>query len=252
MKKTSNFFMVVYFCLLLSGKGDCSQVDARKSSGGAFQRLDAYRAQLHQWDRVVRGFRFAHNFSLGISNRKKRWKMSGAISHDNVDNLYSSTYATEATMVIFSYSFHLPISDSFGYQLGSSIGVSLSEASVDKEMETERTLELPGVIVGFVWNVSPALRLSVALDGHLLRVEKLTEAHSGSDLPKSVVYMNGVGFHPEIAAEFFYRIGSALKLAYVYSFEQFTSPDGSEGSPIGVSRSNQGKGLLIGVTHHII
>lgn len=252
MKKTSNFFVIFYLSLVLSSKGDCSEVDGRKSSGGAFQRLDAYRAQLHQWDRIVRGFRFAHNFSLGVSNRKKKWEMSGSISHDNVDNLYSSTYATEATMVMFSYSFHLPISESFGYFLGSSVGISLSEASADKEMEVDRTLELPGVILGLVWNVSPALRLSLALDGHLLRVEKLREAHSEGDLPGSVVYMNGVGFYPEVAAEFFYRLGSALKLAYVYSFEQFTSPDGSEGRPIGVSRSNQGKGILVGVTYHII
>ena len=232
-----------------------SKLDTKSALEISLERLESYRAELHRWDRVVRGFRLAHNFTVAAGRRKNLWRYSGTLlSSTNEDgDIFQESIrgssTTEYNMVYGCYTFHIPIGYSWGYYLGSSVGFSGAELGVDDSFQVGRRIQLPGLVVGVVWSLSPAIRLSVLADGHMVRFERVSEKALGEQSP---IFFHATGVASEVTLEFFYQLGSALRVSYVSELLEFRPTNGASGEGLGLARSSVGSGFMFGYAYHMI
>lgn len=225
---------------------------------GVFQssltKLDKFRRELHQWDRVVRGFRLGHNFYTYIGRDSGKWTINGSIASKGEAALEHFDYviSTESEYLAFQYTYHLVISSSFGYYLGSSFGFTVNEVSPDQEIEVDRTLMLPGVNIGLVYNVSPAIRLWGGIDAQLLRYEKFREKHSYDQINEMVTYFNGRSFSSQLGVDFFFKLRWAIRAHYESVYIKNLKVHDADHSELGISRNRHSERYLFGLAYHII
>lgn len=214
--------------------------------GASLEQIEAYRRNLHRWDRLVRGFRRDHSLTVQAGTSRGTWRIRGP--HEAAER----EVATLGTNLTFQYTFHIPLAKSFGYYLGSAFGEVFEERSHDTRFHIYRTLELPGVLAGFVLNFTPAFRSTVGLDAGMARVERLAvpDASTGQDQMINVTtrYLAGVG-----ALEFFFDLRWALRLEGAYRRTFYTPPlnlgkDSVLKSSLGKAEQRYG----IGIVHHLL
>jgi hypothetical protein len=128
-------------------------------------QLKEFRQRMHQWDRVVRGFRRAHHFAFEAGWDQGLW--TGHVKSKE------QGFEMQTTLPSFQveYSFHLPLYRSLGYYVGSRSRVFYWEQSQSQEFDSARLYGLPSAAAGLIWNLTPAFRLGGGVDAALLRIE---------------------------------------------------------------------------------
>ncbi|SME87907.1 hypothetical protein [Pseudobacteriovorax antillogorgiicola] len=205
-----------------------------------FEDIKQFRSRLHRWERSIRGFRRDHNFSLGIGAFSGAWE--GTIPRENVNDsqqeILSFLYDTDRYIVRGSYSFHLDLGSRFGYFIGTGFGVSVSESAKQQSFEEPGIYELPGINLGLVWNISPAVRLSLAGSLHLVRIDRFYH-----ETEEAVT--TAIGESQSIAIDLFITISSGIRVEY----ENYAMKvDG--GNDVLIKR--HGKGVTLSWVRHLI
>lgn len=130
------------------------------------ERIFKLRGKAHRWEHIVRGFRKEHHFSVIGSAASGEWRFQRYGDAVN-DVQRSSGYELR-----LRYEFHIPLYKSFGYFLGSGFGAQ-KERSADSRLQNPKIIKLPGITGGFVWNLSPVVRLKSGMELYLERWDGL-------------------------------------------------------------------------------
>lgn len=235
--------------------GDIAATDPSKDSkltSGAFQKLEDFRKELHEWDRSVRGFRVGHNFFGSYASSTGNWQINGTLVEGDYKYSYDHKVETTADFWSFQYTFHLPLEGSVGYYLGSSAGVILDEDSLDRSIVIERTIVYPGFAIGLVWNFSAALRGLIGLDSQLVRYERFRENHQDQTFPKTATFFNAYNVGMQVGLDFFFRLRWGLRVMAENTRTENLRVERSGGSLLGISRQKETRRLFAGIVYHLI
>lgn len=124
---------------------------------------DPFITVSHKWDKAVRGFRKGHNFSLLGSYRRVAFSLS------------KDTYPEVSRQLVagqLRYAYHIQSDRNVGYFLGSSIGYLAPQVRGPEELEYQRFVEFPSLLVGGVFNASSYFRVYTYFEGYLTRLER--------------------------------------------------------------------------------
>ncbi len=215
-------------------------------------KVDEFRRELHEWDRSVRGFRTGHNFFGAFGFAYGTWQINGSLTRPEGPYSYDRRIETSADVWSAQYSFHLPISGGFGYYLGSSAGVILNEDSKTKDLVIDRTLNLPGISLGLIYNFSPAFRFFGGLDWQLVRYERFSERYRDYDANNIVTFFNAYATRAQVGADFFFRLRWALRLQWEKARIENLKVTGSTGQELGIFRQKIQNSYVGGFVYHII
>lgn len=193
------------------------------------------------WRILGRFFRKHHNVFLGLGPAQGTWNI------DHWGDLGQSLVPTESLMLKAHYTFHLPIYGSLGYMLGSSIGCEYETKSRDQKFVPGYGVQLPGVLVGGVYNISPEMRLSAGLDIYMNRFYGMKTTN------KSVIWtIDGtmialvdwfLGF------DFFYEFNWAIRGEMHYRRLAYESPDPAVYTISNGKFEKEDQSLLLGVMY---
>lgn len=213
--------------------------------GASLEQLEAYRRNLHRWDRLVRGFRRDHSLTVQAGSSRGVWRIRG------VNEAAERQLASTGSNLTFQYTFHIPLVKNFGYYLGSAFGEVFDERSDDARFKVFRTLELPGVLAGFVLNFTPAFRSVLGVDAGMTRVERLVvPGATGEDERVNITtrYLAGNG-----ALEFFFDLRWALRVEGTYKRTFYTPPlNLGKDSPLRASLGKTEERYSVGIVHHLL
>jgi len=166
-----------------------------------------FKLQIHEWDRAVRGFRREHNFALLVGSAQEQWNLRAFGEAPENQSIPRTSYTSR-----FQYTFHIPMSGSVGYFLGSGIGTRIGrKKDANDRLQRPTSLVLPGIIAGMAYNPTPVLRLTIGVDAYLERLDNIGFESAFAD-PAVKVSATGrvVSYH--VAMELFFRLNWAIKL----------------------------------------
>lgn len=152
--------------LVIEAESATENRDLLQEMDRRLKEIRLIRERLHEWDRAVRGFRMDHNFTVIAGMDLGVW--SGYVASKDVP----FDIRSNLPFIALQYSFHIPILRTYGigYYAGSRARFYAFEHSVE-ELPNARLYGLPSATGGFVWNISPGLRVHIGADAALLRVE---------------------------------------------------------------------------------
>ena len=217
-----------------------------RAVSSSLSRLEDYRSDLHEWDKSVRGFRRDHNFTLssGVTTSLWHFKHFGAIENQTVP--------ASGTYVRFQYSFHLPLYHGFGYFLGSSAGSTVNESTREDGFHAPLMVSLPGVLVGFVWNASPAVRFVVGLDLFLERLERIrfNDPESAEDNPTISITARSAAVH--VACDFYVKLRWAIRTEAAWRGFRTVRPRNAQSYGTNIMIEKEESALGLGLAYHFI
>ena len=209
----------------------------------ASDRLREVRDQIREWDQSVLGFRKEHQFSwtLGISQGKWRFKRFG----DQINKYH----ADSGSFTKMRYAYHLPIWRSFGYLLGTSVGY-WDQISGSSGMDIQSITMLPGIVAGFVLNMSPGFRSVLAVDYYLERWSGLKEDNQSGDDSDISVTARTVDVYTGL--DIFYRLKWAVRLEAHKRWSNYKQPRQSTGKEVHASISREDQWYGLGILFHLM
>jgi len=187
-------------------------------------------------------FRNHHNFSIVSGEARGRWYV------ENFGSVDEGTFPFKAVVNKFQYSFHFPIYGRFGYFLGSSFGFYYEKSNKDQAFQAISSWHLPGVLIGAVVNVSPALRFLVGLESYMERLEGLS-ALMATDREKVNITMESV-VDLSTAVDVFYNPNWGVRLEGHRRWVEYKPPQASSGI-IGARLSKTDEWIAIGLVYHL-
>ncbi len=228
---------LLLFSVVTFGQGNSSIFS------NASEKLREVRSQIKEWDQSVLGFRKEHQFSwtLGLSQGRWRFKRFG-----NQVNKYHSDLGS---FTKFRYAYHLPIWRSFGYLLGTSAGY-WDQISGSSGMEIQSISMLPGIVSGFVLNMSPGFRTVLALDYYLERWSGLQESNNDGEEPNISVTARSVDVY--LALDIFYQLKWAIRIEAHKRWSDYKQPRQSDGKEVHASISREDYWYGLGLLYHLM
>ncbi len=246
----ARMFLLLVVCLFwfepVFGADSEGEEFAIPGLGSSLERIDNYRRQLHRWDRLVRGFRREHNFALLGGTSLGNWRVRDPKGPPQRE------VSTESTFSRFAYTFHIPWYRGFGYYLGSSFGMNFSEYEAGGgEFAVGRTYSLPGVLAGFVLNVTPAFRATLGLDAHLMRAERFLVLDNTGNAKRISFTTRKIGFN--VGAEVFVDLKWAIRAEFAANRIYYKSPEElSHNSLLDAGIGKEEKQVALGIVYHLI
>ena len=122
----------------------------------------------HPWNKYVHLFRQDHNFAFSAGTAQGTWNIK------HFGNIEGKEFQSKAYLLKGQYSFHIPLWKRLGYFLGSSFGYYFESPS-SEDFSPTTSLNLPGLLLGLSYNISPSLRVMGAVDTYLERLEGLKD-----------------------------------------------------------------------------
>jgi hypothetical protein len=209
-------------------------------------KLKQYREDRSRWDSMIRKFRQDHNLSAVAGVGKARWNLGAFNDPEESD-------ASHYYMAV-QYCFHLPIYKRFGYFLGSSFGFENQQVMQDEVVTTQKNYDLPGLIVGLVWNLNSYSRITSSLKGNLLRVEGLKVDNFATE-PKNTYKSDQTGrsFGYNLAFDIFLKLEWGLRFeGEVITTSFHAIKDAPEHSILAYDFSKTEQRYGIGLVYHMI
>lgn len=201
------------------------------------------RQEMHIWQRYVRGFRRDHNFALSSSIAQNTWKI------DQFGTLKGKQFQRQALVTRFQYSFHIPIYKGFGYMLGSSMGYALEQDNPGQPFTPASAFQIPGALVGLVWNYSPGIRFSSSAETYLERHDGIKEAdHLGEDAQISIT---GLSYDIGLYLDLFYELGWALRIE-AHNRQLYILPPKYAFGAIDAKMRKDEQSIGMGIVHHLL
>ena len=129
------------------------------------EAIQDYRASLHQWDALIRGYRRGHNYSLYGCSTSTNWESS----------IFEADLNTSEGCVGLSYGYHVKVYRIFGYMLGTSAEYNILREDDDDPITSDPLIyQLPGVTGGLLFYFSTGFRLMLNATYTLERIERLS------------------------------------------------------------------------------
>ena len=211
--------------------------------GQGIRRVRQFRENLHEWEQTVRGFRRDHNFSLVIGQAMGQYKFE-RVGTVNSQNLSVTSYVSR-----FEYAFHLEFFGPVGGMLGSSFGYGM-DASVSEPGRTSELVAYPGLVAGMVWNIDPGVRLGVAFDYHLERLEGVGEEDGTS--PDSPLGVTTRSMATVLSLDVFTSLTWAFRAEFHDRWLSYERPAESEELPLDAIFSREDRWLALGACLHLL
>lgn len=213
----------------------------QRSMDAALQEIERYRADLHRWDRVVRGFRSDHHLAVSFNYDRGAWQAEG----DGIDR--SVKINSRIVQASFLYTFHLRLWRGLGYYVGTKTGIGILEDNEVVRFEGGRYYQLPGLTAGFVWDLSPAFSIYSGLELSLMRIEDFSldafAVESSPALEPANVTARQIAYR--FGLDFFFQLELGIRLEYgQYSLEY------QRDRMIGLKR--RGEIWTLGLVRHLI
>jgi len=227
-------------CFVSAGFGQVSEESSPDFRTAEIRLIQPAREDWHQY---VRGFRREHHFSTSLGYGAGTWRFSqlGDVERDDVE--------VESYLSRFIYSFHIPISSSVGYFLGTSVGVS-SEQFLTRRVKVDSVYSVPGILLGLAWDYNPGLRFAVGVDHYLERYEGFShrEAVDGDQLMSFAVNVTDLFIWTDI----FFRLNLALRVELHNRQTTFIRPPRAQEYLVGGRMAKKDQWLGLGLVYHLM
>ena len=206
--------------------------------------LNLESESIHDWDRYVRGFRREHQFAMVAGYSSGVWELY------RFGTLEDVRVAEKGAFAKFQYSFHLPIYSGFGYLLGSSFGTLYESSRPNSKFKSAPSVMLPGVLAGFVLNISPAFRCTVAGEIYLERFDGIQDRDNvGSD---DSIHITTETFDGSVGIDWFYSLKWALRIEGHLRRLVYVRPQEPDGKPVDANIKKRDEWVGAGVVHHFL
>lgn len=220
-----HYMLIISMVIMLNSQGHCQS------------------QEVSNWSGYTGSFRKDHNFALHLGTSQTRWTVKPwdrSVQFNPVSRGYFSK---------FQYTFHIPLVASFGYFLGSSLGV---ETDLQRESEgfySSVSYQLPGILFGLVMNFSPRFRLSTGVDVYLERIDNLVwqDEYTITQLSVNMLTLADMS----VALDYFFRIDWAMRMEAHSRNVRYSSPQKNKEEKVvssDLKRSDQWLG--IGIVYH--
>ncbi len=211
--------------------------------GEGIRRVEDFRADLHEWEQTVRGFRRDHNFALVAGVAEGTWRF------ERVGSIRDESLKVRTNVARFEYSFHAPIIDSFGGVLGTSVSYGYDVGSEGAARKAAFTA-FPGLVAGFVFNFNPGIRGAVAVDYHLERYEGVGEEDGVGMDPNISVTLRTVDLYA--AADLFLLLTWGVRLEVHDRVATYFRPGRVTGLELDSVFSRRDRWMTLGITYHLL
>ena len=196
------------------------------------------------WSRFTRGFRQDHNFSMTAGVVTTKWNLN------KFGSVTAQEYTTTGYYSKFQYSFHLPIYQSLGFFLGSSVGYLEYQFNADDAFQPAPTFMFPGILSGLALNLTPVFRLGTALDYYLERWSGMRELDSIDDDTRVHITVETIDL--SIFVDMFYTISWATKLEIHQRRSFYPKPLNPGGFPVDLAFSKNDVWIGLGAAYHLL
>lgn len=206
--------------------------------------LNLESEDVHNWERYVRGFRREHQFAMVAGYSSGVWELHrfGTLEDERVNE--------KGAFAKFQYSFHLPIYSGFGYLLGSSFGTLYESSKSDSKFRSVPSIMLPGVLAGFVLNISPSIRCTIAGEIYLERFDGIQDRDNvGSD---DSIHITTETFDGSAGIDWFYSLKWALRIEGHLRRLVYVRPQEPDGKPVDANIKKRDEWVGAGVVHHFL
>jgi len=169
----------------------------------------AGRNEDHPWERYVRSFRREHNFAFSLGLDRGRWLVQ-RFGDRSDDQIVDQVFTSAGAWTKFQYSYHIQWYRGFGYLLGSSAGYHYERPPANQVWRPVPSMQFPGVLAGFVLNMNPVWRMSLALDVYLERYNKIVRHLPGK--PETAISVTLQTYDLGYFVDVFYDMSWAIRL----------------------------------------
>jgi|GEM_PF-2055219 len=199
---------------------------------------------VHDWERYVRGFRREHQFALVAGYSSGVWELH------RVGTMEGEKSREKGVFGKFQYSFHLPLYKGFGYLLGSSFGSLYESSSTGSRFRSVPSVMLPGVLAGFVLNVTPAIRCFLAGEVYLERFDGLQD-RDGQE-PDERIHITTETFDGSFGVDWFYSLKWAVRAEGHLRRLVYVRPQEPAGKPVDANIKKRDEWVGLGIAHHFL
>ena len=204
---------------------------------------EGFGSQFHQWERYVQDFRKDHNFALFMGRAEGTWKIRdfGSISDEK--------HAMSGVAIKAQYSYHIPLWQSFGYFLGSSVGYYY-ESARSANFRPVHSLHLPGLLVGLVYDFSPSTRVLLGLDTYLERLDGLEVRTQESIRVLDATMFTWID--TGIMFDYFFSLNVAARIEAHERNVAYDPMDNSDGKIESANFEKEDRWVGLGLVYHIL
>lgn len=199
---------------------------------------------VHNWERYVRGFRREHHFALVAGYSSGVWELH------RIGTIEGEKSHQKGIFGKFQYSFHLPIYRGFGYLLGSSFGGLYESSASGSDFRTVPSVMLPGVLAGFVLNVTPAFRCYLAGEIYLERFDGLQDRDGVG--PDERIHITTETFDGSFGFDWFYSLKWAVRAEGHLRRLVYVRPQEPAGKPVDANIKKRDEWVGLGIAHHFL
>lgn len=197
-----------------------------------------------RWERVVRGFRREHSFSVTGGYLRGRWTVR------SMGTLKDRLISDDGAWSRAEYAYHLQLYEGFGYLLGSTFGATYTRTGESEPIKPPTSLIYPGLVAGLVYNFSPSVR-AVAFGGiNLERYDGIVESDGIGDDEK--IYVTLESYDLGLAVDVFATLPLGVRLEFHDRYQKYRKPRSSEGKPVNASLERFDRWLGAGVVYHML
>ena len=251
-RKMRSVYIVGMVLLMMSCVVGAQEIDENSSmlsrpvdfTREKLERILQLREKAHHWEHIVRGFRKEHHFTLlaGFSNGEWKFQKYGTA--------INSEHNSSAVEMRFRYNFHIPIHGGFGYFLGSGFGMQ-NERNVDRRINEPTVLQFPGISAGFVFNLSPVIRIKTGSEFYLERWDGLGLETEEWKKDKSVSVTTRVS-SLFVSLDVFFDLYYAVSVEYSSRKNFYLRPTKSGDQQVDAELEKQVDVISLAFTYHLM
>ncbi|MEY4630730.1 MAG: hypothetical protein RIQ81_850 [Pseudomonadota bacterium] len=209
-----------------------------------FDTIDLANPGFTRWERVVRGFRREHNFAATSGYTRGSWNVH------SMGTVKDRTVADDGAWARAEYTYHLQIYEGFGYFLGSSMGATYTRTGSSEPVKPPTSFIYPGLVAGFVYNFSPAVRGLLSGGVNLERYDGLVES-DGVDQDVEIS-MTMESYEVAAAMDIFVSLPLAIRAGYHDRYQKYRKPRSPEGKPVNASLERYDRWIGAGLVYHLM
>jgi hypothetical protein len=229
----------------LAVSDDVAPTDSLRADSSSLKRIAGYRAELHEWEKSVRGFRRDHHFGLNLRRVQGAWDFE---RYGAIRDLQFSSYSSYLGL---SYEFHLQLMGGFGYYLGSGTGITLTDRADFSGFRKPLMFSIPGVSAGLVWNGSPAYRVFCGGQLYLERLERIEVRQDGGP-SNPEIGITARGATAQLGLDVFPKLSLAMRSELVWRSFQTVIPKNAANYGTNVMIKREEMGVSVGLIYHYI
>ena len=210
---------------------------------GEIEMVESVADSGDDWVSFIRNFRERHNFSILVGAGKSRWDVN------HFSRISQSSYNNTFAQVEFQYLFHQQIQESLGFALGSSFAVGGEKVDKDSGFSIGTTVQLPGIHIALVQDLSPKWRAVLGLGSYLERVYRIKDSTSEPVRTLDVTLRSQS--HLSVAVDFFWKWKSGFRFSFNYGLSSYYGPQKASGLLTDAAFQRNRRWVALGPVYHL-